>query len=66
MMKNKLSGSLIKELTDDLEMVEDDIYKLLDKEPYKCDSLHNSGYILGRVIRVLKSLDSTTNLWYNS
>jgi len=57
-MTNKISSGLIKELTDDLNMVQDDIYNLLDTEPEKCESLHNSGYILGRVIRVLNSLDS--------
>jgi len=61
-MKNEISSSLIKELTDDLEMVEDDIYQMLEDQPKLCESLHNSGYILGRVIRVLKSLDSTVNL----
>ncbi len=61
-MKNEISSSLIKELTDDLEMVEDDIYQMLEDQPKLCESLHNSGCILGRVIRVLKSLDSTVNL----
>jgi len=45
----------LKELIDDLTMIEDDLYTCLDAEPMKCDRLNGSGYMIGRVIRILKS-----------
>ena len=54
----QISEEKLKELIDDLNMIEDDIYKMLDKEPKKCDMLNNSGYMLGRIIRVLSNLDN--------
>jgi len=54
----QINETQLKELIDDLIMVEDDIYVMLNKEPKKCDMLNNSGYMLGRIIRVLSQLDN--------
>tara|TARA_R100000458_G_scaffold50013_1_gene49962 strand:+ start:4694 stop:4879 length:186 start_codon:yes stop_codon:yes gene_type:complete len=51
----KIEEQQLKELIEDLIMIEDDIYTCLDEEPTKNDRLNGSGYMIGRVIRVLKS-----------
>ena len=56
----------LKIMIDDLKMIEDDVYTCLYEEPKKNDRLNGTGYMTGRLIRILeKKLENINKVWYN-
>jgi len=48
---------MIKEILEDLEMVEDDLYKHIDKNKYTSEGLDDTAFMVGVAMRKLIELD---------
>jgi len=53
---------MIKEIIEDLQMVEDDLYKHIDKYKYTSEGLDDTAFMVGVAMRKLIELDKQTKM----